>query len=44
MNYIKTEKYDKNFISENMMRPNSMIIIEDLTNKLPLKKVCVFLI
>ena len=38
MNYIKTEKYDKNFISENMMGPNSMIIIEELTNKLPLEK------
>ena len=38
MNYIKTEKYDKNFINENMMGPNSMVIIEELTNKLSLKK------
>ena len=36
--YIKTNKYDKNFISENMMGPNSLKILEELTNDIPLKK------
>lgn len=36
--YIKTEQYDKNFIIQNMMGPNSMIILEELIEDLPLKK------
>ena len=36
--YIKTNKYDKNFISENMMGPNSLKILEVLTNDIPLKR------
>lgn len=36
--YIKTNKYDKNFISENMMGPNSLKILEELTNDIPLKR------
>lgn len=35
--YPKTEKYDKNFVAENMMGPNSLKILEELTNDLPLK-------
>lgn len=36
--YIKTNKYDKNFISENMMGPNSLKILDELTNDIPLKR------
>lgn len=36
--YIKTNKYDKNFISENMMGPNSLKILEELTNDISLKR------
>lgn len=36
--YFKTNKYDKNFISENMMGPNSLKILEELTNDIPLKR------
>lgn len=37
MNFYKTEKYDKNFLKENMMGPNSMMILEELLNEVPLK-------
>lgn len=31
MRYTKTEKYDKRFVDQNMMGPNSMIMLEELT-------------
>ena len=37
MNFYKTEKYDKDFLKENMMGPNSMMILEELLNEVPLK-------
>lgn len=37
MNFYKTEKYDKDFLKENMMGPNSMMILEELLNEIPLK-------
>jgi len=37
-NYIKSDQYDKDFINENMMGPNSMIILEELLEQVPLKK------
>ena len=36
--YIKTSKYDKSFIDENMMGPNAMVILEELVENIPLKK------
>ncbi|WP_280771798.1 SAM-dependent methyltransferase [Salipaludibacillus daqingensis] len=36
--YVKTEKYDKNFVAKNLMGPNSMIILEELLENIPLKK------
>lgn len=36
--YIRTSKYDKNFIDENMMGPNSMVILEELIKNIPLKE------
>ncbi|WP_423189852.1 SAM-dependent methyltransferase [Alkalibacterium sp. f15] len=36
--YFKTEKYDKDFLSENMMGPNPMLIVEELTQNVTLKK------
>ena len=38
MDFDVTGKYDKTFIQENMMGPNSIIILEELTGKIPLKK------
>ena len=38
MNYHRTEKYDENFLHENMMGPNSMIILEELLENVPLEK------
>lgn len=38
MIFNKTDSYDKNFINENMMGPNSMRIIEELLKDIPLKK------
>lgn len=35
--YFKTKKYDKLFLKENMMGPNSMLILEELVDGLPLK-------
>ncbi|CVI71181.1 hypothetical protein NDGK_02125 [Clostridiales bacterium CHKCI001] len=29
MDFIKTEKYDKDFVNNNMMEPNFMIILEE---------------
>jgi len=37
MEYLKSKKYDSDFINENMMGPNSMKIIEELSQKIPLK-------
>jgi len=37
MEYIKSKKYDSNFIKENMMGPNSMKILEGLLQGFPLK-------
>ncbi len=37
MNYGKTEKYDKDFLDANMMGPNSMMILEEILEKVPLK-------
>ena len=37
INFYKTEKYDKDFLKENMMGPNSMMILEELLNEIPLK-------
>ncbi len=34
----KTDKYDKNFLNENMMGPNSMLILEELLQGVELKK------
>lgn len=36
--YIKAEKYDKKFLDENMMGPNSMVIFEELLDGFSLKK------
>ncbi|UII56585.1 methyltransferase domain-containing protein [Cytobacillus spongiae] len=37
MRYLKSETYDKNFINENMMGPNSMKILEELLENVSLK-------
>lgn len=37
MEFKKTAKYDKQFLNENMMGPNSMIILEELLQQVPLK-------
>lgn len=37
-NYPKTKKYDKEFLSQNMMGPNSMMVLEELTKTLTLEK------
>lgn len=37
-NYIKTKQYDKDFLAQNMMGPNSMMILEELTRKFRLQK------
>ncbi len=37
MKYIKTAKYDKQFLSDNMMGPNAMKIVEEMAAGLPLK-------
>lgn len=37
MEFPRTEKYDKEFIRSNMMGPNSMKILEELLDKVPLK-------
>lgn len=36
MNYLKSKQYDNEFIQENMMGPNSMIILENLLEDVPL--------
>lgn len=36
-NYSKSDKYDKSFVAENMMGPNSLKILEELTSDIPLK-------
>lgn len=38
MNFNKTNKYDPNFIKENLMGPNSMKMLEELTNSMELDK------
>jgi hypothetical protein len=35
--YYRTKNYDKLFIDENMMGPNSMLLLEELVDGLPLK-------
>ena len=37
MNFLKSNKYDKSFIEENMMGPNSMKVLEELMESVPLK-------
>lgn len=37
MKYLKSSKYDSDFIKENMMGPNSMKILEELIENVPLK-------
>jgi cyclopropane fatty-acyl-phospholipid synthase-like methyltransferase len=37
LKYIKTAKYDKQFLSDNMMGPNAMKIVEEMAAGLPLK-------
>jgi cyclopropane fatty-acyl-phospholipid synthase-like methyltransferase len=37
LKYIKTSKYDKQFLSDNLMGPNAMKIVEQLTSGLALK-------
>ena len=37
MDFFRTEKYDKDFLKPNMMGPNSMMILEELLEKVPLK-------
>ena len=37
MEFPRTEKYDKEFIRSNMMGPNSMKILEELLDKIPLR-------
>lgn len=36
--YIRTKKYDVDFLKQNMMGPNSMIVLEELTRDNPLKQ------
>lgn len=38
MEKSRTEKYSKDFLNQNMMGPNSMLILEELTENLPIKK------
>lgn len=38
MMFTKSDRYDKTFVKENMMGPNSMKIIEELTESLKLEK------
>lgn len=38
MDFIRTKKYDKKFLQDNMMGPNSMMVLEELTKTLPIKK------
>ena len=37
MNLHKINNYDKSFVQKNMMGPNSMMLLEELTEKLSLK-------
>ena len=37
-NFNKSDQYDKDFINQNMMGPNAMIILEELLEQVPLKK------
>ncbi|WP_296361510.1 hypothetical protein [Virgibacillus sp.] len=37
MKYIKSAKYDKALVNENMTGPNSMKILEELMQDVPLK-------
>ena len=37
MDFPRTGKYDKDFLKKNMMGPNSMMILEELLEKAPLK-------
>jgi cyclopropane fatty-acyl-phospholipid synthase-like methyltransferase len=36
-NYIKTKNYNRDFLAKNMMGPNSMMVLEELTQNVPLK-------
>ena len=38
MKLYKTDNYNKDFVNKNMMGPNSMLILEELTKDIPLKK------
>lgn len=38
MDFIKTKKYNKEFLAQNMMGPNSIMILEELMQNIPLKK------
>ena len=38
MNFYRTEKYDQAFLADNMMGPNSLKILEELVENVPLKK------
>lgn len=38
MNYPRTEKYSKDFLYDNMMGPNSMLILEELLENVSLEK------
>ncbi|GAA0741378.1 SAM-dependent methyltransferase [Clostridium oceanicum] len=38
MEHLKSKNYDDEFIKENMMGPNSMLILENLLKDVPLKK------
>lgn len=38
MTFERTKKYDRKFLNENMMGPNSMLILEELINDFPLEK------
>ena len=38
MKFLKSEKYDNDFLKENMMGPNSIKLLEDLTSKITLRK------
>lgn len=42
MIFTKSNKYDKDFLMKNMMGPNCIKILEELTSKIKLEKECVF--
>jgi len=37
-NYCKSKKYDKNFVAQNLMGPNVLILLEELLEKVSLKR------